>query len=250
MNASISPEPVHLQTIAVMREAYRRELDCQIVHDSHHERGFLRSHSLLMNGVMVGYGSIDDAGTVKEFYLSPERRDVALPLFRMLLDHSRATTIASQSNDVLLMPMMQACATNIVAEAILFADGEPTALTAPGAIFRRVRWYERPFVFHHTLEPRGDWAIELDGRIVATGGLFFHYNRPFGDIYMEVAAEYRRRGLGAFLVQELKRVARDGGHVPAARCNVENAASQATLRRAGMRPCGHILRGLVADPTR
>lgn len=229
-----------------MREAYRRELNCQIVHDSHHERGFLQSHSLLIDGVLAGYGSVNDTGAVKEFYLSPEFRDVALPLFRMLLERTRATAIESQTNDSLLMPMMQACATDVTSETILFADGAPSTLTVPGAIFRRVRWYERPFIFPHTLEPVGDWAIELDRRIVATGGLFFHYNRPFGDIYMEVATEYRRRGLGAFLVQELRRVARNGGHIPAARCSADNTASQATLQRAGMCPCGHIVRGRVA----
>jgi GNAT superfamily N-acetyltransferase len=38
--------------------------------------------------------------------------------------------------------------------------------------------------------------------------LFFHYNPPYGDVYMEVAEPFRRRGLGAYLVQELKRIVR------------------------------------------
>jgi GNAT superfamily N-acetyltransferase len=246
VNASISPQPVRLQSITAFRDAYRHELNCQIVHDSHHERGLLRSHGVVVDGVVVGYGSVNDSGTVKEFYINPDARADALPLFRMLLAHTRATAIESQTNDSLLMPMLQALAGNVIAETVLFEDGATTALSAPEATFRRVRWYERPFVFKHTLEPVGDWAIECDQRIVATGGLLFHYNRPFGDIYMEVAQTHRRRGLGSFLVQELRRTARLGGHVPAARCNVDNLASQATLRRAGMRECGQILRGIVA----
>ena len=246
MTASISPEPVRLKSIAGLRDAYRRELNCQIVHDSHHERGFLQSHCLAVDGEVVGYGSVNASRTIKEFYLIPESRAAAEHLFRMLLIHTRATTIESQSNDVLLMPMLQACASDITSDTVLFEDGATTALAAPGATFRKVRWHERPFVFKHTLEPVGDWALELDRQIVATGGLFFHYNRPFGDIYMEVAPPFRRRGFGAFLVQELKRIARLGGHIPAARCSADNSASQSTLRRAGMRPCGHILRGRVA----
>lgn len=194
----------------------------------------------------MGYGSVNASGTVKEFFLLPGARDHALPLFRMLLAQTRATAIESQSNDALLMAMLQACGVSATPETILFEDGATTMLTAPGATFRRVRWFERPFIFQHTLEPVGDWAIECDRRIVATGGLLFHYNRPFADLYMEVAAEYRRRGLGAFLVQELRRVARDGGHIPAARCDVANVASQMTLQRAGMRPCGQIWRAHVA----
>jgi RimJ/RimL family protein N-acetyltransferase len=246
VKASISPEPVRLPCIARLRDAYRRELNCQIVHDSHHERGFVQSHSLVVDGVIVGYGSVNDSGTIKEFYLCPEARADATDLFRMLLRHTHATAIESQSNDVLLMPMLQAFASDVTAETVLFEDGATTALTAPGAAFRKVRWFERPFVFKHTLEPVGDWAIGFDRQVVATGGLLFHYNRPFGDLYMEVATAYRRRGFGAFLVQELKRIARLGGHTPAARCSADNAASQSTLQRAGMRACGHILRGRVA----
>ena len=59
-------------------------------------------------------------------------------------------------------------------------------------------------------------VIEVEGQVAATGGILFHYNRPFGDIYMEVAEPFRRRGFGSFLVQELKRVCYGGGHVPEA----------------------------------
>jgi GNAT superfamily N-acetyltransferase len=238
--------PVRLQAIEAFRNAYRRELNCQIVHDSHHERGFLRSHFIYADGVIAGYGSINAAETIKEFYVLPEWRAHSVGLFQALLAQTHATAIESQSNDPLLMPMIEACATDLTSDTILFADEATTALTAPRATLRKLRWYERRFVFRHTIEPVGNWAIECERQVVATGGLFFHYNRPYGDIYMEVAPSFRRRGFGAFLVQELKRIARNGGHIPAARCGSDNAASQATLSRAGMRPCGRIFRGTVA----
>jgi GNAT superfamily N-acetyltransferase len=76
-------------------------------------------------------------------------------------------------------------------------------------------------------------------------------SRPYGDIYMEVAEPFRSRGLGSFLVQELKRVCYEGGNVPGARCNPRNVASRKTLQKAGFVPCGHILNGSVAhDPGR
>ena len=62
---------------------------------------------------------------------------------------------------------------------------------------------------------------------------------------MDVAEPFRRRGFGSFLVQELKRVCYEGGHVPAARCGVDNVASRRTLQKAGFVPCGHILQGPV-----
>ena len=62
---------------------------------------------------------------------------------------------------------------------------------------------------------------------------------------MAVAEPFRRRGLGSYLVQELKRVCYRDGNVPAARCNTTNVASRKTLQKAGFVPCGHILVGSV-----
>jgi GNAT superfamily N-acetyltransferase len=89
-------------------------------------------------------------------------------------------------------------------------------------------------------------VVEFEGQVAATGGILFHYNRPYGDIYMDVVESCRRRGLGSFLVQELKRVCYEGGKVPAARCDSGNVASRRTLQKAGFVPCGNILSGSVS----
>lgn len=59
---------------------------------------------------------------------------------------------------------------------------------------------------------------------------------------MEVAEPFRRKGYGSYLVQELKRVCRGTGHIPAARCGTGNSASQRALQRAGMLPCARIVK--------
>ena len=48
------------------------------------------------------------------------------------------------------------------------------------------------------------WLLQLGDDIVGTGGILYHYNRPYGDIFMAIGESSRRKGLGAFLVQELK----------------------------------------------
>lgn len=100
--------------------------------------------------------------------------------------------------------------------------------------------------FSHSTEPIGEWGLDRAGRIVATGGLLFHYNPPYGDLFMEVAPDQRGRGLASYLVQELRRIGREGGHIPAARCDLSNAASRRALERGGMRACGQIVRGAIA----
>ena len=62
---------------------------------------------------------------------------------------------------------------------------------------------------------------------------------------MEIEEPFRRRGLGAYLVQELKRQAYETGSIPAARCNRDNRPSRKTLQKAGFIPYAHILNGAI-----
>ena len=242
---------VPLEAILALREEYRREMNCQIVHDSWHARGFTQSYLFRVADQVVGYGSIGASQgaprtIVKEFFIRPAYRGSALPIFRRFLKAGGATTIEAQTNDPLLFDLLNQCAVAVSSDTILFSDAAVTHLEAPGVTLRPVSLFDRLRMFPHTHEPVGDWGLEADSRIVATGGLLFHYNPPYGDIYMEVAAPFRRRGCGSYLVQELKRIAREGGHVPAARTGQDNTASQRTLRRAGMMPCGRIVTGRLA----
>jgi GNAT superfamily N-acetyltransferase len=241
---------VPLEAILGMREEYRREMNCQIVHDSWHARGFTRSYLLRAHGRTVGYGSVggaprDPKDIVKEFFVLPAVRGNALPLFRQLVATSGARMVEAQTNDALLLLMLYDGAVDVSSATILFADGVATALDAPapGAALRRLTEADRADVFPHMHEPVGEWGLESGGELVATGGLAFHYNPPYGDIYLEVAAAHQRKGLGSYLVQELKRLCYGMGCVPAARCNQANVGSRLTLQRAGMFPCARIVRG-------
>jgi GNAT superfamily N-acetyltransferase len=244
---------VPLDAILGMRDEYRREMNCQIVHDSWHARGFTTSYLLHARGRVVGYGSVGGAprearDILKEFFVLPPHRGDALPLFRQLVAAGGARWVEAQTNDALLLLMLHDCAVELSSETILFADGLTTTLgvPVPGATVRRVTGADHERVFPHTLEPVGEWGIDVGGELVATGGLASHYNPPYRDIYMEVAAAYQRRGVGSYLVQELKRLCHEMGSIPSARCNHANVASRRTLQRAGMFPCARIVRGRLA----
>ncbi len=100
-------------------------------------------------------------------------------------------------------------------------------------------------VFEHKAEPIGQYVIESDNRIVATGGFLLHYNMPFADLYMEVKEDERRKGIGSFLIQELKKQCYLAGRVPAARTGTDNMASKNTLMKAGLKIAGCMLLGQV-----
>jgi GNAT superfamily N-acetyltransferase len=248
----IDVTPVELEAILGMREEYRREMNCQIVHDSWHARGFTTSYLLRAGGQVVGYGSVggpprEPRDRVKEFFVAPPFRGAALPLFRELISISGARTIEAQTNDVLLSLMLFDCAVDLTSETILFADAVTTDHRPADAIVRRVTEADRASAFAHHVEPIGDWGVEHRGEIVATGGILCHYNPPYGDIYMEVEAPHRRKGFGSYLVQELKRICREMGRIPAARTGRDNEASRRTLQRAGLFPCARIVKGRIAS---
>jgi GNAT superfamily N-acetyltransferase len=247
----VSAVETRLEHIRNWRDMYRLEMSCQIVHDSIHDRpGWTREYCVGLAGTPVGYGSVAVDGpwvgkpTVYEFYVVPNHRLCMFDLFHALLSASRAVSIEVQSNDTLATVMLHTFARDVTSESILFHDKQLTSYRPAGATFREPTASEAPEVHAEDRKWRG--VIDVAGQVAATGGILFHYNRPFGDIYMDVAEPFRRRGLGSFIVQELKRVCYDGGHVPAARCNPTNVASRRTLQKAGFVPCGHILTGSVA----
>jgi GNAT superfamily N-acetyltransferase len=240
---------VEVNEITPLRELHRQAMNCQIMHDSFPRRGFSDPYLICVDGHVAGYGLVANQHwpeTVHEFYTVPGYRAAALPMFRQLLVVSQAAKILAQTNDRLLLLMLYDCAAEITSETILFEDGFPTYLTCPTGALRKVTEADKDRLAEQKLDSDSDWMIESDGVPVATGGVAFHYNPPYGDLYMGVAEAHRRRGYGSYMVQELKRIAYEIGRKPAARCNVSNVASRTTMQKAGMLPCARLLVGDVA----
>jgi GNAT superfamily N-acetyltransferase len=243
---------VPVEDILGLRDQYRCAMNCQIVHDSYHARGFTDSYILRLDGEVVGYGSVagEPGGvreTIKEFYVLPAYRGASLPLFRKLIAAAEPRWIEAQTNDLLLTLLLFDCALEVTSDRILFADARTTSHRSRDAIFRSLTEADQAQAFPHLSEPVGAWGLEVGGEIVATGGLMFHYNPPYADIHMEVAAAHRRKGYGTYLVQELKRLSYEQGSIPAARCHEKNRASRLTLEGAGMLPCARIIRGRITS---
>jgi GNAT superfamily N-acetyltransferase len=244
-------QPLHvaktdLARIEGLRALFHREANFQVRYNACHERGWTDSYLLTIGGDEVGYGSVKgreiaDRDTVFEFFVIPPFRSYASMLFCQLLSASRVTHIEAQSNDDLMAAMLFEFGRNIHADVMLFEAHATTNHAVPGATFRRRRDDDR--IFEHLGEPVGDFVVEVDGEIAGTGGFLLHYNKPFADVYMEVAESRRRKGVGSFLVQEVIKQCYLAGRVPAARCGVDNAASRATLTKAGMKTCGFLLVG-------
>jgi GNAT superfamily N-acetyltransferase len=240
---------VEYQEVEALRDLYRAEAHCQIRYDSLLSRGLADPYLILVDGCLAGYGAVlnrYDKGHLMEFYTLPAVRSQAAPMFRALLAVSQATHIAAQTNIPLMLTMLYDYADDITQASILFHEASVTSLSCAHCVFRRAVPEDTAGMFGHRAEPIGEWIVERDGVIVATGGFLCHYNPPYADLYMEVAEEARRQGVGSYLVQELKRVCYEAGKIPAARCDPANIASRRTLEKAGFLPCARVLVGTVA----
>lgn len=238
--------------IEELRESYRREMACQIIHDSIHSRaGWSKEYLLVESRTTLGYGSVAVGGpwregpALYEFFVSPPFRTRMFDLFEAILSASQVKKIETQSNDPFLSVMLHAYGRDVTSESILFHDSAKTEHEPRNALFRRVQAEDALRIEACKLDPEAAWIVEADGEIAASGDILYHYNRPYGDIYMKVAEPFRRRGLGAYIVQELKRICYEGGSVPAARCRTGNTASNKTLQKAGFAPCGNLLEATV-----
>jgi len=236
-----------------LREQYRQEMNCQVVHDSiHRRRGWTATYALKVDGVTAAFGSKaiggpwTDKPTIFELYILPEYRARAFDIFETLVAASGARFLVIQSNDLLQSVMLHTYARDIQSEAIVFQDRLTTALPSMGTTMRCLMPEGHIRQCIQARDGGPEWRLELNGETVATGGILFHYNRPYGDIYMDVPELHRRRGFGALIVQELKRAAYELGAIPGARCNTGNIASRKTLQKAGLVPYANILTGTLA----
>ena len=240
-------DKVSLGDILELRKLYLYENNMQVRYNACHERGWTDSYLITIDDVSVGYGSVkgkDDLSlrdTIFEFYILLKNRRTASVAFEKLIKAAGVKYIECQSNDLLLSAMMYEFSGNISSEVILFEDDQFAFLDIPGAIFRKKKAGDKSF--DHKSEPDGDYVIEVKGEIVATGGFLLHYNHPFADLYMEVREDPREKGYGSYLIQELRKACFDAGRVPAARCNITNKASKATLMKGGLKIAGNMLVG-------
>ena len=239
-----------LHEIELLRENYRSEMNCQIIHDSIHARpGWTREFALDDDGALIGYGSVAVAGpwrdnaALYEFFIDAQHRMRTFEAFTTLLPTCGAKIIETQSNDPFLTVMLHVFARNIRAESILFEDDLQTSFQPQSARFRAAEKSDADDLRRFELDEHASWVVTMNGEVAGAGGVLYHYNRPYGDVFMKIAEPFRRIGLGTYLVQELKAVCRAGGSVPAARCNVNNIPSRKTLQKAGFVPCGALIVG-------
>jgi RimJ/RimL family protein N-acetyltransferase len=229
-----------------LRQLFLHENNFQFIYDKCHYYGWADVYIITNNEATIGYGAIwgtdkrEMRDTIFEYYILPPWRQYCSSIFEMLFKVTYPSFIECQTNDKLLSSMLFEYAKNINTEAILFEDHFQSNFQIPGVQFGRNAGEGNKD------DDAGGYLLQYEGEIVATGGFMLNYNFPYADIYMDVKENYRGKGYGSLMVQELKKEIYRIGRVPAARCNINNHASKATLLKAGFKPCGFRLKGTIS----
>lgn len=235
-----------LDEIREMRASFLQEMNAQFICDKCHYYGWSDDYLFAIDDNKIGYGCVwgTDRREVRdcifECYLLPQYRFHDTIFFEQLARISGAMYAEAQTNDPCLAPLFFRYTNNIRAESVLFEEDKNTSLYVARAIFREKTMAD------NIDDQDTKYVVELNGELAGSGGLMLNYNHPYADIYMEIKEPFRGKGLGSFLVQELKKEAYRIGRVPAARCNITNTISRATLQKAGLRICGYRLKGTIS----
>ncbi len=245
MNAKVIK--TDLTEIQAFRVLFLEESNFQFIYNKCHSYGWADTYVFTLDDVKIGYGAVwgkdkrEERDAIFEFHIIKPYRKLAHVFFSKLHKTSGALFIECQSNDALLSSLLFEHAINIYSEAILFEDDFQTDFAISGLIL------EKKIKDKDTHNDAREYILKQNDVVVATGGLMLNYNMPYADLYYEVNENHRQKGFGSYMVQELKRETYLMGRVPAARCNINNVISKATLLKAGFKVCGYRLNGDIKE---
>lgn len=240
---------VKLNEILTLRTLYLTEMNTQIRYDACHARSWSDSYLILSQSKKIGYiavkglNDLSKRNTIFEVYILPAYRKQSQSIFEQFLSEFPCTHMEAQSNDLFLSHQLERLCQQIKSEVILFKFDQITDLQIPATIFRKT--LSTDDVYGKKKKDIGQFVLEINGKIVADGGILLHYNKPFADLYMETCKENRKQGYGSYMIQELIKECFHQHRIPAARCSRDNVASQKTLLKAGLKVSGHMLTGTL-----
>ncbi|MDQ2744443.1 MAG: GNAT family N-acetyltransferase [Chloroflexota bacterium] len=265
----IEIEPTTVDQVADLRFLYARELDDVIRYEREIRQGRARIYGVLNGGALIGYGILhgegEDRSTVVEFFLLPQNRRHTVPVFDHFTRVTEAVGVQARTTDAGLVLLLHERTHDIVPGNFYFHDAENTHHPVPGIRCRAITHGDLDVIAPIMTTSEGwpfevpdretlavwivsneGWLLEDDEGIAGIGAILHGYNAPFASIGMVVMKRARRRGYGTCLIEELKRETYDMGKIPRADCDPWNAASRATLLRAGFLVNARALRGTLS----
>jgi GNAT superfamily N-acetyltransferase len=207
------------------------------------------------NGQQAGYFCLDTERCLLRFHLWENYLDRARDIFHWLLStHSIQQALAS-TIEPLYFSLCLDFQKHMTPHTYLFQDHHPD-VSVPNltieSTFRKATSSDLPEVvnfYQANIEGAGEWIPDFLHRRIEQEELFLLYDQqtlaatgecipsqkqiPYADLGMVVARTYRSKGLGSFMLTQLKKYCYETGLKPICSCEVTNLASRKAIEKAG-----------------
>lgn len=205
-------------------------------------------------GQSVGYFCLDSNQDLLRFHLEGNALDRAQEIFHWMLStygiqHATVSTI-----EPLYFSLCLDVQRNIMLHSYLFRDHQPRVLPSNlnASLFRQADTSEFDEIvrfYQANTEGPGEWIEAFLNMRLARDELFVLYDQhtlvaagecipsqkqpPCADLGMVVARSYRGRGIGSFILTQLKNRCYEAGWKPICSCEASNHASKKAIEKAG-----------------
>jgi predicted acetyltransferase len=206
-------------------------------------------YEIMYNDKIAGHFCVDSRKTLIQFYVSKKYFIHAQEIFKYVITSDMVEKAAVSTKELEFMALCLDYQKSISIDSYLFIDNKKVKYELDN--FRDVSFRLAKKGDIDSIKNKCDSAFEgyyedligndqlfvlYDGdnllgigefRIIKTHG------RKYGDIGMHVVEVYRRKGIGAYIITQLKEHCYGKNLIPMACCDVENIASKKTLEKSG-----------------
>lgn len=207
----------------------------------------------MYNNISVGHFSLDKDKTLVQFCVSKEYSIYSPEIFKHLIRNSIIKTAAVSTKEPEFLSLCLDYQKSIYVDTYLFTDSQNTSTELNN--FKKLSFRLAVNSDISIVKDKCDAAFEgYYEELIDNDQLFVLYddntllglgefrimksNPHYGDIGVVVAEEYRKKGVGTYILTKLKEHCYENNLKPLACCDVKNIASKNTLQKAGF-ICNH-----------
>jgi GNAT superfamily N-acetyltransferase len=209
---------------------------------------------------LVGYACVDDEHRLLQFYLQPEFLAEGPAAFQQFIEEQKIKKALIGTNNPVCMSLAMHWQKSVLVDTYLFEDYLDKKPDPIDGVLRSAgeAELERLVDFYQTsMGAPADWLRSYTGDLLSKGEVFVleqgaeilgacevrksAVQPEVADLGMVVSVNYRRKGLGTYLLGQAKRISREWDRKPICSCEKENAGSLKSILNNGFRSVHQML---------
>lgn len=210
--------------------------------------GNSQGYAIIYEGKKAGHFFVDSEKALVQFYILPDYFIYAPKIFEYVISSDIVESAAVSTKETEFLALCLDYQKSISTDCYLFTDSKKIRYELDG--FKDVSFRLAKVNDIEAIKTKCDPAFEgYYEDLIRNDELFVLYsvdillgigefriiksNERYGDIGMIVAEEYRKKGVGTYIITQLKEHCYRNNLKPIACCNIKNIASKNTLEKSG-----------------